>query len=124
MLGPRKHDSENAEEETMLSKLVGVALAMSLGPLPTQFMRVDVTIPDLGGTYRCEPQPSPCTSGDTFTVTQSGDKIEFKSEKGAAGEAKLTSQITLSARPPWNTLGVMTTDNRIQWSNGTRWPKM
>lgn len=80
--------------------------------------------PNLSGTYRCEPEPSPCKNGQTFTVTQSGTKVDFKDEKGEAGEAKLTSNISLSAGAPWNMLGVITSDNRaVQWSNGTQWRK-
>ena len=81
--------------------------------------------PNLAGTYRCEPEPSPCSSGRTFTVTQSGTQLEFKSDSGTVGHATLTSPVSLSALPPWNSLGVILSDNRvIQWSNGTQWRKM
>jgi hypothetical protein len=30
----------------------------------------------------------------------------------------------LSCLPPWNSLGVITAENRIEWSNGTQWLKM
>ncbi len=86
--------------------------------------RADEPPPNLAGSYRCEPQPAPCPSGQTFTVTQTGDQIEFKSDKGFVGHAKLTSRISLSGDPPWNALGVITADNRIQWSNGTQWRKI
>ena len=79
---------------------------------------------NLAGTYRCEPQPAPCHSGQTFTVTQTGAELEFKSDNGFVGHAKLTSRISLSGTPPWNSLGVITADNQIQWSNGTQWRKM
>lgn len=79
--------------------------------------------PNLAGTYRCEPEPSPCKNGQTYTVTQSGEKLEFKNEKGNVGEAKLTSNISLSAGSPWNMLGTITSGNGIQWSDGTQWRK-
>ncbi len=86
--------------------------------------RADEALPNLAGTYRCEPQPSPCASGQSFTVTQAGDQIDFRSDNGYVGHAKLTSRISLSGTPPWNSLGVITPDNQIQWSNGTQWRKM
>ena len=82
-------------------------------------------LPNLAGTYRCEPQPAPCQSGQNFTVTQTGAELEFKSDKGVVGHAKFTSSISLSGTPPWNSLGVITAENRaIQWSNGTQWRRM
>jgi hypothetical protein len=86
--------------------------------------QADDSLPNLTGSYRCEPQPAPCRSGQTFTVTQNGDQIEFKSDTGFVGQAKLTSRISLSGTPPWNSLGVITADNNVQWSNGTQWRKM
>jgi len=85
----------------------------------------DEATPNLTGTYRCEPQPAPCHWGQTFTVTQTGAELEFKSDSGTVGHAKFTSSISLSAMPPWNSLGVITAENSIiQWSNGTQWRKM
>jgi hypothetical protein len=78
--------------------------------------------PNLAGSYRCEAQPSPCDRGTTFTVTQSGNNLELKSDKGEQVNAKLTSPKTISAGPTWNMLGVVY-DNTIEWSNGTRWRK-
>ena len=54
-------------------------------------------LPDLSGTYRCEPAPSPCQNGQTFTVSQSGNKLNFKDEKGDVGEGTITSNISISA---------------------------
>jgi hypothetical protein len=87
-------------------------------------VRADDALPQLSGTYRCEPQPDSCRSGQVLTVTQSGDQIEFKSDNGLVGHAKLTSRISLSGLPPWNSLGVITAANCIEWSNGTQWRKM
>ena len=91
--------------------------------LPTA-AHADEKLPNLAGSYRCEPQPAPCRSGQTFTVTQNGDQIEFKSDSGFLGQARLTSRISVSGTPPWNSLGVITSDNHVQWSNGTQWRKM
>jgi hypothetical protein len=109
----------------MLSKSVLISLiASATASLLLGTARADEAPPNLAGTYRCEPQPAPCQSGQSFTVTQTGDHIEFKSDNGYVGHAKLTSRISLSGSPPWNSLGVITADNQIQWSNGTQWRKM
>jgi hypothetical protein len=110
----------------MLSKisvLISV-VALATAGLPFGSARADETLPNLAGTYRCEPQPAPCQSGQTFTITQSGDQIEFKAENGLVGHAKFTSSISLSGSAPWNSLGVITPDKHVQWSNGTQWRKM
>ena len=105
---------------SVLFSVVALTAASSLpGPV-----RADETLPNLSGRYRCEPQPAPCRSGEMFTVTQSGDQIEFKSDNGLVGNAKLTSRTSLSGLPPWNSLGVITAENRIEWSNGTQWRKL
>ena len=81
--------------------------------------------PNLGGTYRCGPDAKACEwSGSTFTVTQNGNTLDIKNDKGAEGTATVTSNISLSAGPPWNMLGTISTDARtIDWSNGTQWRK-
>jgi len=76
----------------------------------------------LAGRYRCEPEPSPCIRGQTFTITQSGNSAELKSDKGEQVRARITSPTTLSAGPTWNMLGVVN-GGAIEWSNGTRWRK-
>ena len=88
--------------------------------------QTDPPLPNLAGTYKCEGDETACGwSGWTFTLTQSGDALEIKNEKGDVGHAKLTSRISLSAGPIWNMLGtIVSPDNRvIQWSNGTIWRK-
>jgi len=52
-----------------------------------------------------------------------GSTLELKAENGPVAEAKVTSDITLSAGPPWNSNGVVLPDRSIQWSNGTHWRK-
>jgi len=99
-------------------------VAVATASLPFGNAHADETLPNLAGTYRCEPQPAPCTSGQTFTLTQSGDRIEFKSEDGVASHARFTSPISLSGSAPWNSLAVITPDKHVQWSNGTQWRQM
>jgi hypothetical protein len=109
----------------MLSKSVLISVvALAAASLPFTGTRADDTLPNLAGTCRCEPQPAPCQSGQTFTVTQSGDQVEFKSENGLIGHARFTSPISLSGSPPWNSLAVITPDSHVQWSNGTQWRKI
>ena len=81
--------------------------------------------PNLAGTYRCGPDAKACEwSGASFTVTQNGNALDIKNDKGAVGTASVTSNSSLSAGPPWNMLGTISTDARsIDWSNGTRWTK-
>lgn len=80
--------------------------------------------PNLSGTWRCVPDPSSCQSGgQTFTITQSGNEIDLKNDKGDIGRAQLSSAISLSVSAPWNMLGVILPDGAIQWSNGTKWQK-
>lgn len=78
--------------------------------------------PELGGNYRCEPQPRPCEAGATFAVKQNGRTLEIASDKGERGVAQLTSDMTLSVGGPWNMLGVIYGPS-IEWSNGTKWLK-
>jgi|SRR4029453_10912648 hypothetical protein len=108
----------------MLSKSILISVvALATAGLPFWGAQADEQLPNLAGTYRCEPQPAPCQS-QTFTVTQNGDQIEFKSENGLVGQAKFTSPISLSGSAPWNSLAVITPDKHVQWSNGTQWRKM
>jgi hypothetical protein len=103
--------------------LISVVAMTATSALPG-IVRADDALPNLSGKYRCEPQPDPCRSGQMFTVTQSGDQIEFRSDNDLVRNAKLTSRISLSGLPPWNSLGVITAEDRIEWSNGTQWRKM
>ena len=80
--------------------------------------------PNLSGTYRCQPQPDPCKwQGETSTVSQSGTKLELKIDGNELAEGKLTSNITVSAGPPYNAEGLVRPDHSIEWSNGTKWVK-
>jgi hypothetical protein len=80
--------------------------------------------PNLSGTYECTPNPTPCPPGaTTFTLTQSGNKVEFKSDNGLVGGGMATSPITIAIVAPWNMLGVVQKDGQIHWPNGTIWRK-
>src|SRR4051794_21236619 len=99
----------------MLSKTILIsAVALAAAGLPFGSARADELLPNLAGG--CEPQPAPCQPGGTFTLTQSGDGIEFKSDNGFVAHAKFTSPISLSGSAPWNSLGVITPDGHIEWS--------
>src|ERR1700704_4315430 len=76
--------------------------------------------PSLSGTYRCAPEPAQCQA-PTFSVSQTGPTLELKAENGPLAEGKLTSDITVSGGPPWNSIGILMPDRSIQWSNGTHW---
>jgi hypothetical protein len=80
--------------------------------------------PDLGGTYKCQPSPSPCLwSGPSASISQSGNKLEIKGENGATADATLTSDITIVAGGTFNSLGIIRPDKSIDWSDGTKWTK-
>ena len=101
-----------------LAAVALVALALP-GRAPAQ-----PAAPNLTGTYRCQPEPSSCQwSGQSFTIMQDGTKLDMKSDKGDVGQGLLSSNTTLSVGAPWNMLGVILPDQRIQWSNGTVWSK-
>jgi hypothetical protein len=95
--------------------LAAVALA---GPAPAQQAASVI------GSYRCVPEPSPCQwAGQTVSIAQSGSALELKHQDAEIAEAKLTSNITISGGPPWNSIGIVLPDHSIQWSNGTLWRK-
>jgi hypothetical protein len=79
--------------------------------------------PNLAGTYKCQPQPVACQWGPTVSITQTGNTVQLKNDSGSFADAKLTSNITLSASPPFNSEGLILPDHSIQWSNGTHWLK-
>jgi hypothetical protein len=110
----------------MSATLSSVAAIIMLAgvSMPEQAHAQDA-LPNLSGTYRCEADPASCkNSGQTFTLSQSGDKLEVKNEKGEVGAGMVTSKISVSLGPPWNTLGVILPDNKtIEWSAGTKWLK-
>jgi hypothetical protein len=51
--------------------------------------------------------------------------LDVKNDKGQIGQVTITSNISMSAGPLWNMLGVILPDNHtIQWSNGTLWHRV
>ena len=105
---------KNPMSVTIVAMLAAVAF-------PGQ-VRAQGSAPNISGTYRCTPEPAPCHA-PTFSVSQTGPTLEIKAENGPVADGKLTSDITVSAGPPWNSLGVILPDHSIQWSNGTHWQK-
>jgi hypothetical protein len=79
--------------------------------------------PNLAGKYTCKPQPDKCEWGATVSVTQEGPKMSLSNDKGSFADAKLTSNITVSAAPPFSANGLIMPDHSIQWSDGTQWVK-
>jgi hypothetical protein len=80
--------------------------------------------PNLSGTYRCQPQPDPCKwQGQSPSISQSGTKLDLKIDSNEFADGKLTSNITVSAGPPYNAEGLVRPDHSIEWSNGTKWVK-
>jgi hypothetical protein len=105
--------------------IVPIAGVIALGTLALNApARAQGAAPDLGGTYKCQPSPSPCLwSGPSASVSQSGNKLQIKGENGATADATLTSDITISAGGTLNSLGIIRPDKSIDWSDGTKWTK-
>jgi hypothetical protein len=80
---------------------------------------------NLAGTYRCGPDTKACQwLGATITITQSGTKLEIKSEKGETALGELMGNVGATAGPPMNMIAAISADGRtLDWSNGTRWTK-
>jgi hypothetical protein len=109
----------------MLKIVSCLSLTVALSALGLlQLAQAQSSAPNLGGTYRCQPQPDPCKwQGQTPTISQSGTKLDLKIDKNELAEGKLTSNITISAGPPYNAEGLIMPDHSIEWSNGTKWLK-
>jgi hypothetical protein len=109
----------------MLKIVSVISLTVALSALGLlQLAQAQSRAPNLGGTYRCRPQPDPCKwQGQAPTISQSGTKLDLKIEKNELAEGKLTSNVTISAGPPYNANGLIMPDHSIEWSNGTMWLK-
>jgi hypothetical protein len=107
----------------MLKVASGISLTVALFTVGLlQLAQAQSSAPNLGGTYRCQPQPDPCKwQGQTPTISQSGTKLDLKIDKNELAEGKLTSNITIGAGPPYNANGLIMPDHSIEWSNGTKW---
>ena len=93
-----------------MSALVAFALSHSQLASPGR-ASAQGAAPSLSGTYRCQPEPISCQwSGQSFTIAQSGTKLDMKSDKGDVGQGLLSSNTTLSVGAPWNMLGVILPD--------------
>jgi hypothetical protein len=80
--------------------------------------------PGLAGTYQCRPNPDPCAwPGSTPSISQSGNKLQIKGDKGETADAILTSNTTISAAATFNSIGIIRPDHSIDWSDGTKWNK-
>jgi hypothetical protein len=97
-------------------------IAMLTATAMSQRAHAQGSAPNLSGTYRCTPEPDQCQA-PTFSVSQTGTALEIKAENGPVAGGKVTSNISLSAGPPWNANGTVMPDGSIQWSNGTHWRK-
>ena len=86
--------------------------------------RAQSSAPNLAGTYRCVPEPSSCQwQEENPTITQTGATVQLNINKDEFAEGKLTSNMTVGAGPPFNSLGLIRPDHSIEWSNGTKWIK-
>jgi hypothetical protein len=102
---------------------ISLVAALSALALPG-LAQAQSSAPNLSGTYRCEPQPASCKwQGQAPTISQSGTQLELKVDKNELAGGKLTSNITVSAGPPFNADGLIRPDHSIEWSNGTKWLK-
>jgi hypothetical protein len=86
----------------MLKNLSFVALIAALSTLALPGLTHAQTVPNLAGTYRCVPEPSSCQWQEPMpTISQSGSTLQLNINKDEFAEAKLTSNITVSAGPPF-----------------------
>jgi hypothetical protein len=112
------------KEEPMLKMLsFSTAAAVAAFALCGQAQAQAAALPNVAGTYKCQPQPIACQWGATVSITQEGNKVALDNDKGSFADAKFTSNITLSASPPFSANGLIMPDHSIEWSNGTRWVK-
>jgi hypothetical protein len=101
------------------------ALAPAGGALAQGQSQTPAAAPtDVSGTYQCKPNPDPCLwSGNSATISQSGNSLTIKGADGAIADASLTSPTTISAAATFNSLGIIRPDHSIDWSDGTKWNK-
>jgi curli biogenesis system outer membrane secretion channel CsgG len=103
----------------MLKTSISVAIFATLAAfVPPGQASAQGSASNLSGAYRCSPEPAQCQA-PTFSISQTGQTLEIKAENGPIAEGKMTSDITVSAGPPWNSIGIVMSDRSIQWSSGT-----
>src|SRR5277367_5903223 len=99
------------KEEPMLKTLsLSMIAAVAAVALSSAAQAQGAAMPNLAGTYKCQPQPVACQWGATVSITQTGDKVSLSNDSGSFADAKLTSNITLSASPPFNSNGLIMPD--------------
>jgi hypothetical protein len=105
-------------KDFLTASIVALVAAFAL---PAQGLAQGAAATNVAGTYRCQPEPDKCQS-PTYSLTQTGNNLEIKGDNGnVIAAAKLTSNITISAGPTWNSLGRILPDRSIEWTNGTKW---
>ena len=105
-----------------MAKRLLTLCSVALGPFLSAPCTAEAqgSLPNISGTYRCVPDSRPCRS-TTFVVSQSGGKLNVKSEQGEIGTGEVTSNVSVSLGAPWNLLGTILSDQRtIELSAGTR----
>jgi hypothetical protein len=109
----------------MLKNLSFISMTAALSALALPGLaQAQSSAPNLAGTYRCVPEPSSCQwQEQNPTIAQTGATVQLNINKGEFAEGKLTSNITVSAGPPFNSEGLIRPDHSIEWSNGTKWLK-
>jgi len=109
----------------MLKNLSFISLIAAFSPLTLpELAQAQSSATNLAGTYRCVPEPSSCQwQEQTPTISQMGTTVRLNINKGEFADGKLTSNITVSAGPPFNSEGRIMPDHSIEWSNGTKWLK-
>jgi hypothetical protein len=108
----------------MLKNLSFISFIGALSALALSGLAHAQSLPNLAGTYRCVPEPSSCQwQAQAPTISQSGPTVQLNINKDEFAEGKLTSNITVSAGPPFNSQGLIRPDHSIEWSNGTKWVK-
>jgi hypothetical protein len=96
----------------MLKNSIPVAIFASLAAfVPPGPAYAQGNAPNLSGTYRCSPEPAQCQA-PTFSIARTGQTLEINAENAPIAEGKITSDITVSAGLPWNSIGVVMPDPR------------
>jgi hypothetical protein len=107
-----------------MHKILSLSTAIAIGTCGLSVAaQAQGAAPNLAGNYRCQPQPDKCEWGATVSITQEGNKVSLNNDKGSFADGKLTSNITVSAAPPFSANGLIMPDHSIQWSDGTQWVK-
>ena len=111
------------EEPMLKTSSLPTAAAIAAFALCGAAQAQGAAAPEIAGTYKCQPEPVKCQWGETVSITQTGNTAQLNNDSGSFADAKITSNITVSAAPPFSANGLILPDHSIQWSNGTRWLK-